>query len=155
MILLAGETYVSPPAALVRDEVVEVIPVVGRFDAVSAAFAEAVANAAGELVLTLTPAGKKGPLAETLLYTFCQKKDCGDGDQVDALTADASGNLFGTTTQGGSNGTGTVFQYSAGTLTTLHSFCSKANCTDGATGRRTNPGPQWQLVGDDFRRRRF
>ena len=55
VILLAGETYVSPAAALVREEVIEVIPVVGRFDAVAAAFAEAVANAAGELVLAVTP----------------------------------------------------------------------------------------------------
>jgi hypothetical protein len=55
VILLAGETYVSPPAALVRDGVAEVIPVVGAFDRILAAFAEAVGRATGELIFPVTP----------------------------------------------------------------------------------------------------
>ena len=49
-----------------------------------------------------------------------------------ALLADASGNLYGTTTRGGANGFGTVFEVAndAGhTLTTLASF----NGTNGAS----------------------
>jgi uncharacterized repeat protein (TIGR03803 family) len=51
------------------------------------------------------------------------------------------GNLYGTTNQGGANltcnqtgsGCGEVFKMTAaGDLTVLYSFCSKANCTDGA-----------------------
>jgi uncharacterized repeat protein (TIGR03803 family) len=43
------------------------------------------------------------------------------------------GNLYGTTNIGGANGHGTVYQITqAGTLTTLYSFCSQANCSDGA-----------------------
>jgi len=42
------------------------------------------------------------------------------------------GNLYGTTYQGGANGSGTVFKITpSGTLTTLYSFCSQSNCTDG------------------------
>src|SRR5271167_2496341 len=38
----------------------------------------------------------------------------------------------GTTAYGGANGLGTVFKITPrGTLTTLYSFCSQTNCTDG------------------------
>jgi uncharacterized repeat protein (TIGR03803 family) len=44
----------------------------------------------------------------------------------------ANGNFYGTTTDGGVNGGGTVFKMTpAGVLTTLYSFCSKTNCEDG------------------------
>ena len=55
VILLAGATYVSPPAALLRGDVAEVIPVVGAFDALAAAFADAVERATGDLVFAVTP----------------------------------------------------------------------------------------------------
>jgi len=43
------------------------------------------------------------------------------------------GNLYGTTQRGGANGLGTVFKITPlGTLTTLYSFCTQANCADGA-----------------------
>ena len=45
------------------------------------------------------------------------------------------GNFYGTTLKGGrcSSGCGTVFKItSSGTLTTLYSFCSQPNCTDGS-----------------------
>lgn len=42
------------------------------------------------------------------------------------------GNLYGTTSGGGKNGDGTVFKMTtAGKVTTLYSFCSKAKCADG------------------------
>ncbi len=55
VILLSGATYVSPAAALLREEVAEVIPVVGAFDAIAAEFARATQQATGELVVALTP----------------------------------------------------------------------------------------------------
>jgi uncharacterized repeat protein (TIGR03803 family) len=46
-----------------------------------------------------------------------------------------NGSFYGTTSQGGNSllSDGTVFEITAaGSLTTLHSFCSETNCTDGA-----------------------
>lgn len=50
------------------------------------------------------------------------------------LVKGSDGNFYGTTSSGGANGNfGTVFKVTPeGTLTTLYSFCSLANCTDGA-----------------------
>jgi uncharacterized repeat protein (TIGR03803 family) len=51
-----------------------------------------------------------------------------------ALVQASDGNLYGTTSGGGAFGeyVGTVFEIApTGTLTTLHSFCSEVNCTDG------------------------
>ncbi len=91
-------------------------------------------------LFSLTPGAKKDKWGVALLYTFCQKKNCPDGDQVAALTADASGNLFGTTSSGGAKNMGTVFEYSGGVLTTLHSFCS--SCTNDGSF------PQGQIAAD-------
>ena len=44
-----------------------------------------------------------------------------------------NGKFYGTTSAGGANGDGTVFEITAGgTLTTLYSFCSQSGCADGA-----------------------
>src|SRR5260221_4992966 len=49
------------------------------------------------------------------------------------LVQGPDGNLYGTTLGGGANGAGTVFKMTpAGTVITLYSFCSLANCADGA-----------------------
>jgi uncharacterized repeat protein (TIGR03803 family) len=46
----------------------------------------------------------------------------------------ADGNLYGTTTLGGSGGYGTVFKITpGGALATLYNFCSESECTDGAS----------------------
>jgi uncharacterized repeat protein (TIGR03803 family) len=52
-----------------------------------------------------------------------------------SLVQGTDGNLFGTTSNGGAYGNGTVFRVTpAGTLTTLYSFCAiPLNCTDGMT----------------------
>ncbi len=46
-----------------------------------------------------------------MLHAFCSKPSCADGQMPGAgLIMDASGNLFGTTEEGGANGLGTVFE---------------------------------------------
>jgi len=50
--------------------------------------------------------------AETVLYNFCSEQNCTDGaGSVAPLIIDASGNVFGTASKGGTNGDyGTVFE---------------------------------------------
>jgi uncharacterized repeat protein (TIGR03803 family) len=71
--------------------------------------------------------------AVTTLYTFCSQSDCTDGSEpVAPLVQAANGDLYGTTYMGGADNGGTVFKITpAGTLTTLYSFCSQSDCTDG------------------------
>ena len=50
------------------------------------------------------------------------------------LAQGRNGNLYGTTQMGGANNSGTVFEITTGgKLTTLYSFCSQPDCSDGAT----------------------
>ena len=69
-------------------------------------------------IYRVTPGG-----VVTLLYSF---QGDADGYEVDhALVLGKDGNLYGTTSYGGANGPGTLFQVTpAGVLTTLHSFSS-------------------------------
>jgi len=68
------------------------------------------------------------------LYSFCAKANCTDGENPWGGVVQASnGNFYGTTFNGGNTGYGTVFKITpAGALTTLYSFCSQTNCSDGA-----------------------
>ncbi len=86
-------------------------------------------------VFKITPAG-----VLTTLYTFCTQTGCVDGVRPYAGLVQASdGNFYGTTWQGGANcspglngGCGTVFKITpTGTFTSLYSFCTQADCTDG------------------------
>jgi uncharacterized repeat protein (TIGR03803 family) len=82
-------------------------------------------------VFKITPSGTL-----TTLYSFCSQPNCADGGiPMAGLVQASDGNFYGTTIYGGANGyAGTVFKITpSGTLTTLYSFCSQANCSDGAT----------------------
>ena len=82
-------------------------------------------------VFKITPAGKL-----TTLHSF----DGTDGSEPYAgLVQATNGNFYGTTVYGGANmtcyggGCGAIFEITpAGKFTTLYSFCSQTNCTDGA-----------------------
>ena len=83
-------------------------------------------------VFKITPGGKL-----TTLHSFCSQTNCTDGAEPYAgLVQGTDGNFYGTTVQGGALNDGTVFKISAaGTLTTLYSFCSQTNCSDGTNPR--------------------
>jgi uncharacterized repeat protein (TIGR03803 family) len=90
----------------------------------------------GGVVFKVTPEGK-----ETVLYSFCaQGPPCTDGaNPLARLVFDQEGSLFGTTYRGGDPsgcggyGCGVVFKLTPeGKETVLHSFCTQANCPDGA-----------------------
>lgn len=74
----------------------------------------------------------------TTLYNFCSQSNCTDGSApLTSLALAPNGDFYGTTSDGGANciadgGCGTVFKISpTGTLSTLYSFCTQSNCTDG------------------------
>ena len=79
-------------------------------------------------IFKITPSGTL-----TTLYNFCSQSGCSDGYYSEAGLIQASnGDFYGTTALGGAGGVGTVFKITpGGQLTTLHSFCSQSNCTDG------------------------
>jgi uncharacterized repeat protein (TIGR03803 family) len=84
------------------------------------------------VVFELTP-HTGGQWTEAVLYSF---KGGTDGKSPDGVIFDATGNLYGTTREGGTSGYGTVFKLtpnSDGTWTEsiLYNFCSLTNCTDG------------------------
>jgi uncharacterized repeat protein (TIGR03803 family) len=61
-------------------------------------------------VYQLVP-NKNGSWTENVLYTFCTGYDCVDGYGPEGnLTFDKNGNLYGTTTSAGVNGSGTAFE---------------------------------------------
>jgi uncharacterized repeat protein (TIGR03803 family) len=94
---------------------------------------------AGALVAaTLTPRSSAAD-QETVLYSFCAKSGCTDGEGPYAgLVMDAAGNLYGTTASGGAQGDGTAFELTPNTArtkwreTVLYSFCAQSDCTDGS-----------------------
>ena len=82
-------------------------------------------------VFKITPGGTL-----TTLYSFCSLTNCADGYYPYAGLIEVGGNFYGTTEEGGENGAGTVFKLipsptTPWTLTTLYSFCTLTNCTDG------------------------
>jgi hypothetical protein len=89
------------------------------------------------VVFKLVPNGELSQ--ETVLYAFCSRSNCADGDQPYAQPiVDANGNLFGTTEFGGGNnidaegfGGGVVYELAGSTYKVLHRFCTLANCADG------------------------
>jgi uncharacterized repeat protein (TIGR03803 family) len=48
---------------------------------------------------------------EKVLHAFCSRRNCPDGsDPTGDVIRDRSGNLYGTTVSGGTNGAGVVFE---------------------------------------------
>ena len=99
-------------------------------------------RACAVLVLCATTAIALPAQTLTTLYTFCSQSGCTDGElPVAGLVQATNGDLYGTTFYGGTfyggaNGGGTVFKITpGGTLTTLYSFCSQTNCTDGTSSQ--------------------
>lgn len=79
----------------------------------------------------------KGGWSETVLHDFCSEANCADGSNPESpLALDASGNLFGSATSGGTANWGVVFEFVPGSAvySVLYDFCSLSSCSDG-----TNP----------------
>jgi uncharacterized repeat protein (TIGR03803 family) len=81
------------------------------------------------------PLGGTNDGAATRLFAFCNSCETGNFPTAQLLLGSDT-NFYGTTSQGGAGGHGTVFQLTPeGTLTTLHAFCTVTNggngCVDG------------------------
>ncbi len=97
----------------------------------------------GGVVFKLSPPSQQGGAwTETVRYNFCSDYSntiCLDGGfPVGGVVLDNSGNIYGTTSLGGTENAGIVFELSPGssgwTKTTIHSFCSDYRnglCLDG------------------------
>jgi uncharacterized repeat protein (TIGR03803 family) len=92
------------------------------------------ANLDGGTIFEISPGGNL-----KTLYSFCSEANCVDGNSPSGLVQAPDGNFYGTTYYGGAysqgvaSGYGTIFKVTAeGALTSLYSFCSQANCADGA-----------------------
>jgi len=92
----------------------------------------------GGTVFKISPSGEL-----TTLYSFCAQPNCADGSGPNMLVQATNGDFYGTTAFGGvsevsgsctsAGGCGTAFKITpSGGLTTLHSFCQTALCTDGS-----------------------
>jgi uncharacterized repeat protein (TIGR03803 family) len=132
---LQGQTYSFTPFKGPNGGNPTASPVQGRNGNLYGTTTEGGAYGSG-IVVEVTPGGKL-----TTLYNFCSQANCSDGIAPwGGLVLAANGNFYGTTVWGGANDNpvcnercGTVFEITpAGQLTTLYSFCSQANCTDGA-----------------------
>ena len=85
------------------------------------------------LIIVLALAAAQAPLAKaqtlTVLHSFSGNPD--GSTPYGAVVRDSSGNLYGTTTQGGTSNLGTIFKTtSTGTTTVLHNFSGNP---DGST----------------------
>lgn len=96
------------------------------------------------VVFELVPNAKKTKWSETVLHSFCSVGNCLDGAfPSGGVVMDASGDLFGGTSEGGSGtakcggsfGCGVVYKIvpngAASQETVLYNFCSFADCADG------------------------
>jgi uncharacterized repeat protein (TIGR03803 family) len=109
----------------------------------------------GGAVFELTRGG-----VERVLYGFCARiinAYCGDGSfPVAGLIIDKAGNLYGTTTLGGANDVGVVFELSfdPGTglwdETVLYNFCPKGTPSGCADGQTPLAGLTMDAVGNLF-----
>jgi uncharacterized repeat protein (TIGR03803 family) len=79
-------------------------------------------------LFSVTPDG-----AFTTLHSFCALPGCADGSYpIASLAEGLSGRFYGTTLGGGKAGDGEVYSITAkGGLTTIYTFCSLPNCSDG------------------------
>lgn len=112
-----------------------------------------IATLAFASTLVLIPPQSARAAALTTLYNFCSKADCTDGSLANGLIQGFDGNIYGTTLEGGTHclGCGTVFKLTpSGKLSTLHSFCSAAGCTDGQNPTGLIQGTDGQLYGTTF-----
>ena len=101
----------------------------------------------------LVPVPQKAKWKESVLYSFCVKSGCTDGQTPTAVPIlDGAGNLYGVTDFGGATQNGVLFKLSPGggkrwRNTVLHSFCAVNGCSDGGLANKLVMDGQGNLFG--------
>jgi len=120
----------------------------GNFYGTAQVSSEGTSQPNGGTVFSLTPAG-----VFKLLHTFGPglNNAYANGNNPGLLVEGPDGKLYGTTLFGGVNNNGVLYQVSKTGLgfQVIHRFCSKANCTDGASGALVM-GTDGNLYGSSF-----
>ncbi|SRR5579862_278345 len=131
----------SPPACTDGDTPTEAVVLTPQGDVLGSVLMGAKLDHGGVFDLRRKPGG--GKWHESLAYSFCRKKHCKDGNGLfSGLTADASGNVYGATQDGGHLDRGVVFKLtpdgSGGwRYSTIYRFCQLKRCLDGRGGDGT------------------
>jgi uncharacterized repeat protein (TIGR03803 family) len=83
-----------------------------------------------------------------VLHTFCSLAKCADGGSPSGLIRDAEGNLYGSTSLGGTHAKGVLYKLApSGAVTVLYNFCSLTNCADGWATSVSLLDPEGNLYG--------
>lgn len=93
---------------------------------------------------------RMNPFGElTTLYSFCVEAQCADGATPQLLLQASDGNFYGLAE--GDLGIGMVFKLTpGGEISTLHTFCSQSNCTDGVQPTSLMQASDGTLYGATF-----
>jgi uncharacterized repeat protein (TIGR03803 family) len=84
------------------------------------------------LIVIFSALAVVGSTSDTFTTLASFDRPDGETPWTASLAQGVNGNFYGTTQNGGADGDGTVFDITpAGKITTLYSFCSKADCADG------------------------
>ena len=85
----------------------------------------------------------------TVLHSFCSLSNCKDGKEPNYAPIQASnGNFYGTTMEGGTTGSGVVYELTpSGIYTVVHNFCSLAGCADGSEPTTLVQGTDGNIFG--------
>lgn len=86
-------------------------------------------------VFALVPNAKGTKWKYQRVWNFCSQSNCTDGEMPNSgLIVDMAGNLYGTTSQGGTHSQGVLFRLAkkgkTWALATLYNFCGASDCSD-------------------------
>jgi uncharacterized repeat protein (TIGR03803 family) len=154
--MLAARHSHACPHKAADTHVARAVPSKGKFEKIMPAMRQFSCILSLLLAVTTLPAQT---FTESVIYDFCSKANCADGEYpASGLVQAADGNFYGSTLGGneggcareGLLGCGTIFRVTpSGVLTTIHMFCQNAfpNCKDGIQPQNLIQGSDGNFYG--------